>query len=106
MPSPFPGMDPYLEDPAIWPGLHLGLLDALINELAFQVRPRYVVRLAERAYSVAGDDPAWPLLARRLDEGVPPGTRPALTVVDRWLLVRACRSETPVTVVDVVAPHV
>ncbi|MBI3467805.1 MAG: DUF4058 family protein [Planctomycetes bacterium] len=22
MPSPFPGMDPYLETPAEWPGLH------------------------------------------------------------------------------------
>jgi len=23
MPSPFPGMDPYLEDPAQWPDFHL-----------------------------------------------------------------------------------
>jgi Protein of unknown function (DUF4058) len=29
MPSPFPGMDPYLEDPAIWPDFH----DALASEI-------------------------------------------------------------------------
>jgi len=29
MPSPFPGMDPYLEDPALWPDLH----DALAGEI-------------------------------------------------------------------------
>ena len=26
MPSPFPGMDPYLEDPAVYPDLHERLL--------------------------------------------------------------------------------
>jgi len=25
MPSPFPGMDPYLEHPALWPDVHLSL---------------------------------------------------------------------------------
>ena len=29
MPSPFPGMDPYLEDPALWPDFH----DALAGEI-------------------------------------------------------------------------
>ena len=26
MPSPFPGMDPYLEHPALWPSVHQGLI--------------------------------------------------------------------------------
>ena len=26
MPSPFPGMDPYLEDPAGWPNVHVNLI--------------------------------------------------------------------------------
>jgi len=26
MPSPFPGMDPYLEHPDLWPGFHASLL--------------------------------------------------------------------------------
>ncbi|MGB3767260.1 MAG: DUF4058 family protein [Phormidesmis sp.] len=28
MASPFPGMDPYLEHPEIWPGVHLLLIAA------------------------------------------------------------------------------
>lgn len=42
MPSPFPGMDPYIEKPAIWPDFH----DALVTEIRWllqpQLRPRYV----------------------------------------------------------------
>ncbi|MGL6095598.1 MAG: DUF4058 family protein, partial [Fimbriiglobus sp.] len=29
MPSPFPGMDPYLEDPAYWSGFHSRLVVGL-----------------------------------------------------------------------------
>ncbi len=29
MPSPFPGMDPYLEDPGFWQGFHTTLLTAI-----------------------------------------------------------------------------
>jgi hypothetical protein len=29
MPSPFPGMDPYLENPAFWPGFHTTMLTAI-----------------------------------------------------------------------------
>lgn len=33
MPSPFPGMNPYLEHPAIWPDFHLTLIVALRAEI-------------------------------------------------------------------------
>lgn len=33
MPSPFPGMDPYLEDPSEWRSVHMGLLYAIHAEL-------------------------------------------------------------------------
>ncbi|NUQ65097.1 MAG: DUF4058 family protein [Pirellulales bacterium] len=29
MPSPFPGMEPYLEDPGRWPDVHHGLLSEI-----------------------------------------------------------------------------
>ena len=45
MPSPFPGMDPYLEG-ALWPDVHSALAAKIRQLLAPQVRPRYVVRLA------------------------------------------------------------
>jgi hypothetical protein len=42
MPSPFPGMDPYLEDPWIWPDFHLTLVVALRTELNRRLPPGYV----------------------------------------------------------------
>ena len=50
MPSPFPGMDPYLEHPDLWPDLHHRLITALADALGPQVRPRYVVRVEVRTY--------------------------------------------------------
>ena len=50
MPSPFPGMDPYLEKPALWPDVHHGLISVLQATLNQQVRPRYYVRVEERVY--------------------------------------------------------
>jgi hypothetical protein len=50
MPTPFPGMDPYLEHPGLWPDVHNGLIAELRNALAPQLRPRYYVALEERTY--------------------------------------------------------
>jgi hypothetical protein len=57
MPSPFPGMDPYLEDPHSWPGVHLLLIATYAELLNTQLRPRYVAGIEERVYLVADDDP-------------------------------------------------
>lgn len=43
MPSPFPGMDPYLEEPAPWGGVHSALISILRELLARQVSPRFFV---------------------------------------------------------------
>jgi hypothetical protein len=48
MPSPFPGMDPYLEDPRRWPGFHASMIAALRATLSPLVRPRYFVEIEER----------------------------------------------------------
>lgn len=53
MPSPFPGMDPYLEQPSLWPDVHLELIRAIRATLAPQVAPRYYVVVEERTYVVA-----------------------------------------------------
>jgi hypothetical protein len=58
MPSPFPGMDPYLEDPAVWPDVHHELISAIRFLLNKVIRPRYVARVEERVYMVPEDDPA------------------------------------------------
>ncbi|PSN17406.1 hypothetical protein C7271_17910, partial [filamentous cyanobacterium CCP5] len=41
MPSPFPGMDPYLEQAAYWSSFHSRLIVALADDLAPRLRPRY-----------------------------------------------------------------
>ncbi len=50
MPSPFPGMDPYLEHPDLWPGLHLLLISNLAQLLSPQLRPKYFVSVEVRMY--------------------------------------------------------
>ena len=48
MPSPFPGMDPYLEAPYIWPDLHNALASELRNELNQSLPNPYYARLEMR----------------------------------------------------------
>jgi hypothetical protein len=50
MASPFPGMDPYLEEPAEWGGFHAQFIVALSNHLADLVSPTFIVRIEERVY--------------------------------------------------------
>jgi Protein of unknown function (DUF4058) len=50
MPSPFPGMNPYLEQDAFWQDFHLEFLPAIRERLVAQVRPKYVVMLDEHIY--------------------------------------------------------
>lgn len=48
MPSPFPGMDPYLESPAIWPDLHDAMAGEIRNELNQILPSPYYARLEMR----------------------------------------------------------
>ena len=50
MPSPFPGMNPYLEHPHVWHDFHESFIPALRGELAGQVSPRYRVRIDEHVF--------------------------------------------------------
>lgn len=57
MPSPFPGMDPYLEEPGLWPDVHHGLISQIQAELNQRLRPKYHVRVEERVYISDENDP-------------------------------------------------
>ncbi|WP_337176738.1 DUF4058 family protein [Paludisphaera sp.] len=50
MPSPFPGMNPWLEHPEVWHDFHSAYLPLLRRQLARQVSPRYVVKIDENVY--------------------------------------------------------
>lgn len=55
MPSPFPGMDPYIEQHHLWPDFHDDLIAEIKRFLATAVPPRYVVRTGERSYVVLAE---------------------------------------------------
>jgi hypothetical protein len=48
MPSPFLGMDPYLEARSIWPDVHASLITYIRENLQPQIRPKYIARIGER----------------------------------------------------------
>ncbi|RRR73552.1 MAG: DUF4058 family protein [Candidatus Viridilinea halotolerans] len=123
MPTPFPGMDPYLEHPALWPDLHNSLISALSDELAPQLRPRYYVALEERMYT---DEPGDLVLAGRADVALVatpnlPVLAPALAtnpeveavivalplpdmIRETYLEVRTVASGEVVTVIELLSP--
>ena len=50
MPSPFPGMNPYLEREGIWHGFHERLCVRCADALVPQVLPKYIVQTDENVY--------------------------------------------------------
>lgn len=48
MPSPFPGMDPYLESPRYWQDFHDSFITYAREALQPQLPPRYRARISER----------------------------------------------------------
>jgi hypothetical protein len=50
MPSPFPGMNPYLEQDDAWHDFHERFLPAVAERIASQVDPRYIVKIDEHVY--------------------------------------------------------
>lgn len=51
----FPGMDPYLEDPLIWQGLHNRMVVYIADHLQPMLEPRYIAAVEERVF-VEGPD--------------------------------------------------
>ena len=50
MPSPFPGMNPYLELPALWHEFHSRLIVAISDALTPYLQPKYYVAVETRTY--------------------------------------------------------
>lgn len=120
MPSPFPGMDPWLERPDLWPDVHNSLIAAIRDVLAPCLRPRYIVTLEERVFvedqqglSLVGRPDIAMVGAGGVAGGG--GARPAsavveveLPVTDRaretYLEVRGAQEGEVVTVIEVLSP--
>jgi hypothetical protein len=51
-------MDPYLEDPTLWPDVHHELISVARELLLVQLRPKYFVQIDERLYLADDNDEA------------------------------------------------
>ncbi len=56
MPAMFPGMNPYLEHPDLWPEIHPQFIGELARLLQKDVSERYSVLIRQRVYRVSGED--------------------------------------------------
>lgn len=56
MPSPFPGMDPYLEQPELWSAVHSRLIVAIADELVDHLSEKYRVEVEKRTYLSSDDE--------------------------------------------------
>lgn len=127
MPSPFPGMNPYLENDAVWHDFHEAYLPALRESLVRALPQRYFVKLEEHVYvhdmsederHVSGRGDALVVdLAPNDAGGVAVATRPVLMVapaqveliaVDTervaFLEIRDCDNDEVVTVIELLSP--
>ncbi len=118
-------MNPYLEHPSLWAGIHHRLITALANDLAPQIRPKYVVAIEERVYEVNGDTALLvgvpdvsvqgslslaPLTASNLTI-VSPAIQPIEVILplpeiltEGYLEIRAVETEEVVTIIEVLSP--
>ncbi|NEP17861.1 MAG: DUF4058 family protein [Leptolyngbya sp. SIO4C1] len=56
MPAQFPGMNPYLEHPDLWPQVHAQLIGTLARQIEHCLPQRYEVAVRKRIYRVSGED--------------------------------------------------
>jgi hypothetical protein len=75
MPSPFPGMNPFIENPDCWKDFHQYFMTFMGEALNAQLNPRYVVRVEEHLYLHELPDESRRLFARA-DIAVKPGVDP------------------------------
>jgi Protein of unknown function (DUF4058) len=75
MPSPFPGMNPYLEQDEVWHDFHERFLPAAAEALGAQVQPDYIVKIDEHVYVHELPAETRRLLGR-VDLGVTPARPP------------------------------
>jgi hypothetical protein len=126
MPLPFPGMDPYLENPELWPDVHHELISQIRAALNPALRPRYIARVQLRVYISDQDDPgrefrvpdlrieksprrkgAKKVQRREAVAVAEPLTIPFLTdeeVEEARLEIRHVESKTLVTVIEILSP--
>lgn len=121
MNNPFPGMNPYLEQPELWHQVHNRLIVAIADEITPQVVPKYHVAIEERVYSSVSDNLlvgiADVAVSQRNDssQGVAVMTQELVKpkkvsvpvpeeTIERFLEVRSTQSGEVVSVIEILSP--
>lgn len=81
MPSPFPGMNPYLEQPIFWSEFHSRLIVAIADALAPSLLPKYYIGVETRTY-----------------------LNSSVEVRERYISVREAGTDAVITVIEVLSP--
>jgi hypothetical protein len=85
----FPGMDPYLEDPQLWPGVHTRMIVYLADALQRLLGRRYIAAVEERVYLEGPDREVIPdVWLRRAS--VESATRPHSTTQPAMAVLEEC----------------
>ena len=123
MPSPFPGMDPFLES-QVWQDFHTRMITVLSERLISEIQPRYFILVEHRIYVegvdgdvdsvriadvalLAGDTYRAPALARSIDGGaaavecILPMPTPRK---EARLAIYDCETDDIVTVIELLSP--
>ena len=123
MPTPFPGMDPYLERPGLWPEVHTRLIVALADTLGPLVRPHYRVAVEQRTYLLAisfDDAIIVPDVSVTSGNDTPPASAPSRSNADpevliaelpipeeiseRYLEIRSVETQDVITSIELLSP--
>lgn len=123
MPSPFPGMDPYLEQPALWSSFHSRFIVAIANAIEENLSEQYYVEVETRTYQDDGSDglligiPDISVVSNQLEQptiktsSVATQMRPQqvtlpmpIEVKERYLEVRDASSGAVITAIGLLSP--
>ncbi|MBI1882306.1 MAG: DUF4058 family protein [Chloroflexi bacterium] len=127
MPTPFPGMDPYLERRGIWEQVHTNLIVDIQRFLTRLLRPRYHVGIEERTYLAVlpPDDQStgMPDVLIAAPPSSPGGVTPSVAVAapvavapvvaqlpmpeevkERYLEIRTVPDQEVITIIEILSP--
>jgi Protein of unknown function (DUF4058) len=125
MSSPFPGMDPYLEQSSFWSSFHFRLIGAIAATLTPQLSDQYYIEVELRTYQNEGDNevligiPDAAILNRQSADRLPVETQSTTAVMaqpetvmlpmiesvkERYLEIRDIQTDAVITVIEVLSP--
>ena len=121
MRNPFPGMNPYLEQPELWHQVHNRLIVVIADAITPQIAPKYRVSIEERVYTSTEDSllvgiadvavsrrdstsSETTLTAPKLIEPVKVRVPVPEQVIERFMEVKSTQTGAVVSVIEVLSP--